>query len=139
MKSSTKALSNISEISSLDDAALQEKISEMLHPASEKYNRDVDLMATDLLNSLLPTGDLSDKALGSFLDSLMLSTTDLYDEYQRILTELGAPMTEGEKECEIQAMMNNVIDATNKLIERVHANGLISSEQERWIKSSEKN
>ena len=129
MKSSTKALSNTSQISSQDDA-LEEKISELLRPATIKFNRDIDLMATDLVNSILPTGDLSDKALSKFLDTLMLSTTELYDEYQRILTDLGAPMTEAEKEIKTQDMMNKVIDLTNNLIERVHANGLIIPEQE---------
>ena len=128
MRSSTSALNHTSESSNSDDRLVKE-IEERLTPYTKEYTDDIDAMATELIKALSVTGEISDKAHSAFLDSLMLSTADLYDNYQEVLTELGAPMSSYELECKKQDMMNAIIDRVNKLIDRVHENDLIFLEQ----------
>ena len=124
MKSSTKVSRSTSRISK-DDKLVQE-IEQRLYPSTVKFNADVDAMASDLIRALSITGEISDKAHSAFLDSLMLSTAELYDNYQAILTELASPLSDYELEIKKQEMMNTIIDGVNNLIDRVHENDLIA-------------
>ena len=128
MRSSTKALNHTSAISDLDDRDLEQGISILLEPLSDQFRKEMDSMAADLVNALVSTGEISDKDHNSFLDHLMLSVSDLYDGYQVILTGIGMPMSDQDVESRKQALINEMIDITNGMIERVHENGLIMNE-----------
>ena len=110
-----------------DDLLIQE-IRIRIAPATHKFNEDVDAMSTELLNALSITGEISDNAHSAFLDSLMLSTVELYDNYQEILTELATPLSDYELEQKKQALMNIVIDEVNILIDRVSESNLLVME-----------
>ena len=116
MRLSTRASRNISRISN-DDMLVQE-IEQRLTPATTKFNADVDAMASRLLRALSITGEISDKAQSAFLDSLMLSPVELYDNYQEILTELAAPLSDHELELKKESMINAVIDVVNRMIDK---------------------
>ena len=126
MRSSTRPLKDTSEIFSED--TLVQEIEERLAPATHKFNNEVDAMASKLIKALSITGEISDKAHSAFLDSLMLSTVELYDSYQEILTDIGTPLSNHELEIKKQEMMNIVIDGVNNLIERVHEKDLLQVE-----------
>lgn len=127
MRLSTRASRNISRISN-DDMLVQE-IEQRLTPATIKFNADVDAMASRLLRALYITGEISDKAHSAFLDSLMLSTVELYDNYQEILTELAAPLSDHELELKKESMINAVIDVVNRMIDKALENDLYLMEQ----------
>ena len=48
----------------------------------------------------------------------MLSTVELYDNYQEILTELAAPLSDHELELKKESMINAVIDVVNRMIDK---------------------
>lgn len=127
MRSSTRASRNISRISN-DDMLVQE-IEQRLTPATIKFNEDVNEISSRLINALSLTGEISDNEHSAFLDSLMLSTVELYDNYQEILTELATPLSDYELEQKKQAMMNIIIDEVNNLIDRVCESNLFVIEE----------
>ena len=128
MRSSTKALNPTSAISDLDDRELEEAIRLLLDPATEQFRKEMDSMGADLIKELSSSGSLSDAALNKFLDHLMLSVADLYDAFQKVLTGIGMPMSEQDVEWRKQALINDMIDLTNEMIERVHEDCLIMNE-----------
>ena len=127
MRLSTRASRNISRISN-DDMLVQE-IEQRLTPATIKFNEDVNEISSRLINALSLTGEISDNEHSAFLDSLMLSTVELYDNYQEILTELATPLSDYELEQKKQAMMNIIIDEVNNLIDRVCESNLFVIEE----------